>query len=92
MRGSKIVGKKPDLQLILSKEMAALKRNVRPGYDAQEIRATLSTSFDSSASKEGWLSDHIPAHVWDLIDIAAQWGINHGTLYGVKGMNRWKNQ
>jgi hypothetical protein len=77
-----------DLQAELQKEISKLKRNVCPGYDAQEIRARLSTSFDSAASKQGWLSDHAPEYVWDLIDIAAQWGLNQGSLYGARSRVR----
>jgi hypothetical protein len=77
-----------DLQAELQKEISKLKRNVCPGYDAQEIRARLSTSFDSAASKEGWLSDHAPEYVWDLIDIAAKWGLNQGSLYGARSRVR----
>ena len=42
---------KADLQAELQKETSKLKRNVCPGYDAQEIRARLSTSFDSPDPK-----------------------------------------
>jgi len=59
--------------------MAALIKpiwlKVQPSREAQGIRAALSCEFDDPHYKE-WISEYIPDYVWDLIDIAAQRGIN----------------
>jgi hypothetical protein len=67
-----------EIQDELELKISELWRHVKPSYDAQQIRAKLSTAFDSAKSKDGWLGDHAPDYVWSLIDIAAQWGIEHG--------------
>lgn len=46
----------------------------KPGPVAQGIRATLSNSFDDSRFPQ-WAAGYIPEYVWDLVDIAAQRGI-----------------
>ena len=60
----------------LQTEIRRLWKEVKPSALAQQIRARLSVSFDSDKSKDQWLGDHMPDYVWDLIDIAAQWGID----------------
>ena len=67
-----------NLQPVLEAKINKLWKKVKPSTDAQIIRARLSVSFDSKKAKDSWLSDHAPDYVWDLIDIAAQWGIEHG--------------
>jgi hypothetical protein len=49
----------------------------RPTVQAQSIRAELSNAFDDPRCQT-WASDQIPDYVWDLIDIAAQRGIELG--------------
>lgn len=53
--------------------------SAKPSVDAQQIRATISTEIDSGKYQERDL-DYIPTYVWDLIDIAAQRGIDYGKL------------
>lgn len=48
----------------------------KPSRAAQEIRSSISTSFDNGKYPQ-WISDYIPDYVWDLVDIAAQRGIDH---------------
>ena len=67
-----------DLQDELESKIKELWKQVKPSHAAQEIRAKLSTAFDSEKSKDDWLGDHAPDYVWDLVDIAAQWGIEAG--------------
>lgn len=50
----------------------------RPSRDAQAIRGVLSNAFDDPRLPQ-WASDQIPDYVWDLVDIAAQRGIERGT-------------
>ncbi len=68
-----------ELQGELQIKINELRKQVKPSKAAQEIRARLSVAFDSEKSKHQWLSDHMHDYVWDLIDIAAQWGIDHAT-------------
>lgn len=48
----------------------------RPGRKAQNIRGRLSNDFDDPKYDQ-WVSDFIPDYVWDLVDIAAQRGLDH---------------
>jgi hypothetical protein len=50
----------------------------KPSREAQSIRGTLSNAFDDPRCPS-WASDQIPDYVWDLVDIAAQRGIELGT-------------
>lgn len=60
-------------------EIAAMVKTiwlkVKPSVEAQRIRAALSVEFDSPHYKH-WVSDFLPDYVWDLVDIAAQRGID----------------
>ena len=47
----------------------------KPSREAQGIRSSLSVEFDDPRFKQ-WMSDFAPEYVWDLVDIAAQRGIN----------------
>lgn len=67
-----------NMQDELELKINELWASVKPSVEAQGIRARLSTAFDSEKSKDGWLGDHAPDYVWGLVDIAAQWGIEHG--------------
>lgn len=48
----------------------------KPSREAQSIRAALSCDFDDGRYPQ-WVSDYIPEYVWDLVDIAAQRGLDH---------------
>lgn len=50
---------------------------VKPSIEAQSIRARISTEFDSPEYQQ-WAADYVPDYVWDLVDIAAQRGIEYG--------------
>jgi hypothetical protein len=65
------------IQEELAKKIGRLWMQVKPSPDAQKIRARLSTAFDGEESKDGWLGDNLPDHVWSLVDIAVQAGIGH---------------
>jgi hypothetical protein len=52
---------------------------VKPSRQAQKIRAVLSTEFDDSRYEQ-WASSFIPDYVWDLVDIAAQRGLETDRL------------
>ncbi len=61
---------------------------VKPDRAAQAIRSSLSVAFDDPRWKQ-WVSDFIPHYVWDLVDIAAQRGINTATAPpGASAMER----
>jgi hypothetical protein len=66
---------------ITDEEFAALIKpiwlKVKPSRQAQVIRSELSVEFDDPRIKYQWASDFIPDYVWDLVDIAAQRGIDH---------------
>lgn len=64
-----------DLKTELELKVRELWKAVKPSDAAQRIRSKLSSAFDSEKSKSQWLGDHAPDYVWDLVDIAAQWGI-----------------
>jgi hypothetical protein len=68
-------------------EMGLLIRPVwllaRPSREAQAIRGVLSNAFDDPRLA-GWASDQIPDYVWDLVDIAAQRGIELGRKVDVE--------
>lgn len=49
--------------------------SAKPSLEAQSIRATLSNDFDDGRYPT-WVSDYVPSYVWDLVDIAAQRGID----------------
>lgn len=49
----------------------------KPSREAQCIRATLSNAVDDARFPQ-WALDYVPDYVWDLIDIAAQRGIDAG--------------
>lgn len=51
----------------------------KPSVQAQFIRAKLSTAVDDGRLAQ-WALDYVPDYVWDLIDIAAQRGINAGRI------------
>lgn len=63
------------MEQLIEDEVQKLWKKEKPTEAAQQIRARLSNAFDSSKSKDRWLSDYAPDYVWDLVDIAAQWGI-----------------
>ena len=66
-----------ELEEELRFHVSKLWLEVKPSREAQAIRAKLSTSIDSTKAKDQWLADCVvPDYVWDLIDIAAQMGIN----------------
>lgn len=48
----------------------------KPSFEAQSIRAAISTDFDDPRFYQ-WASDFIPDYVWDLVDIAVQYGIDY---------------
>ena len=62
-------------------ELAALIKPLwvatEPSADAQAIRARISTAVDDVRYPQRVL-DYVPDYVWDLLDIAAQRGINLG--------------
>ncbi len=47
----------------------------KPSQEAQAIRAELSVAVDDGRFPQ-WALDYVPDYVWDLVDIAAQRGIN----------------
>lgn len=47
----------------------------QPSKEAQAIRAALSVAVDDGSYRQ-WVLDYVPDYVWDLVDIAAQKGIN----------------
>jgi hypothetical protein len=47
----------------------------KPSPEAQAIRAGLSIAVDGGRWK-AWPLDYVPEYVWDLIDIAAQRGLD----------------
>ncbi len=47
----------------------------RPSREAQVIRSKLSVAVDDGKYPQ-WALDYVPDYVWDLVDIAAQRGIN----------------
>lgn len=57
----------------------------KPGRIAQTIRSSLSVEFDAPQFKQ-WMSDFCPDYVWDLIDIAAQRGIETGYAAAIKAL------
>lgn len=63
-------------------ELAALIKPIwlktTPTREAQAIRSRLGVEFDDPRWKDQWVSDFIPDYVWDLVDIAAQRGIEEG--------------
>lgn len=66
-----------ELEEELAFHISKLWLEIKPSTEAQSIRAKLSVSFDSTKAKDGWLGDLVmPDYVWELIDIAAQMGIN----------------
>ena len=65
-----------ELQIELQLKIKELWKRIKPSAQAQQIRAALSTAFDSQKSKRQWLADHAPDYVWDLVDIAIQQGID----------------
>jgi hypothetical protein len=62
-------------------EYAALIRplwlKTKPSKEAQAIRGAISTAVDDPRCAQ-WALDYTPDYVWDLIDIAAQRGIELG--------------
>jgi hypothetical protein len=54
-----------------------LWKTVKPSHDAQMIKSKLSVAVDDDRFKQ-WALDFAPDYVWDLVDIAAQWGIEFG--------------
>lgn len=60
-------------------ELAALIKPLwlaaRPSREAQAIRSELSIAVDDSKYPQ-WVLDYVPDYVWDLVDIAAQRGID----------------
>jgi hypothetical protein len=50
----------------------------RPSETAQSIRARLSTEIDDGKYPQ-WALDYVPDYVWDLVDIAAQRGMDAAT-------------
>jgi hypothetical protein len=50
-------------------------RKAKPSRLAQSIRSSLSVEFDDP-QYASWVSDFMPDYVWDLVDIAAQRGID----------------
>ena len=69
-----------DLNEEMTVQVSKLWKEVKPSTKAQSIRAKLSTAFDSPKAKEGWLADCVaPDYMWELIDIAAQMGLNEGS-------------
>ena len=70
-------GKERELEEELQSQVSKLWLEVKPSKEAQVIRSKLSIAIDSPKAKDGWLADCVvPDYVWDLIDIAAQMGIN----------------
>ena len=59
-------------------ELSALIKPVwiaaKPSLEAQRIRSAISCSFDDARFRE-WVSSFVPDYVWDLMDIAAQRGL-----------------
>lgn len=49
----------------------------KPSREAQQLRSSLSVAFDDKRFRQ-WSSDYLPEYIWDLVDIAAQWGIDAG--------------
>lgn len=49
--------------------------STKPTAEAQAIRAELSTAVDDGRWPQ-WALDYVPDYVWDLIDIAAQRGLD----------------
>ena len=66
-----------EIEAELSAQIGALHKSEGITPEAQQIRAALSVSFDSKLS-DTWLGDSLPDCVWDLVDVAAQRGINYG--------------
>jgi hypothetical protein len=62
-----------------AEKISELWQSVRPSEETQRIRGKLSTAFDGSSCPQ-WMSDYMPDYVWSLVDIAAQWGIDHGKM------------
>lgn len=54
-----------------------LWKATRPSKQAQRIRGYLTTSVDDARFPE-WALDYVPDYVWDLVDIAAQRGLDEG--------------
>ncbi len=48
-----------------------------PGEEAQRIRSEISTTVDDPRLPN-WALDYVPDYVWDLVDVAAQRGIEKG--------------
>ena len=49
----------------------------KPSREAQQLRSSLSVAFDDKRFRQ-WSSDYLPEYIWDLVDIAAQWGLDAG--------------
>lgn len=64
----------------LEKLIKPIWLKVQPSHEAQRIRSSLSVEFDAHQYPD-WVSSYIPDYVWDLVDIAAQRGID---LAGLK--------
>ena len=62
----------------LSTLIKPLWKAAKPSREAQSIRSRLSCDFDDGRYPQ-WISDYIPDYVWDLVDIAAQRGLDAGT-------------
>lgn len=65
----------PEIERLIENKLRALWLAEKPSREAQSIRAILSTAVDDSR-QGGWLLDELPDYVWQLVDIAAQRGLN----------------
>jgi hypothetical protein len=66
---------RPEIEGLIENKLRALWLAEKPSREAQSIRAILSTAVDDSRPG-GWLLDELPDYVWQLVDIAAQRGLN----------------